>query len=107
MTDVPHFALPFRFSTPRAAVVEQDSVDEIAGCVLAVLLCPFGFRVELPTFGVPDPTFSMPGVDVDELRAVVELWEPRASVLFEEEEREALDELQARIATYVRVRTEE
>lgn len=106
MSDVPHFALPFRFSTPNVGTVEQDSVDEIAGCVLAVMLYPLGYRVELPSFGIPDPTFSTPDVDVDALRDVIELWEPRASILFDQE-RDLVDDLLVRVSTYVRVRTEE
>jgi hypothetical protein len=103
MTLVPHFSLPFRF-TPQAAVSEQDSIDEVADCCLAVLVCPLGFRVELPIFGIPDPTFSSPTVDIDELRDAVDRWEPRASTLLER--RAGLDELVANVEAYVQVRTE-
>ena len=106
MTDLPHFSLPFRFSTPWAAVSEQDSLDEIADCVLAILVCPAGYRVELPDFGVPDLTFSAPAVDVDVLRRSVEFWEPRAVAVFDSRP-DALDELVARVQTLVQVRTEE
>jgi hypothetical protein len=37
VTEIPHFSLPFRFG-PTAAVVEQDSVEEIADCIVSVLL---------------------------------------------------------------------
>ncbi len=77
MSDVPHFALPFRFASPQVAVTEQDSLEEISDCVVATLLCPEGFRVELPAFGWPDPTFG-PGVDPRELRETIDTWEPRA-----------------------------
>lgn len=77
MTDVPHFSLPFRFA-PRAVVVEQDSLDEIADCVLAIVLYPLGYRVELPEFGIDDPTFSSPHVDVEALREAIDRWEQRA-----------------------------
>lgn len=106
MTDVPHFDLPFRFTSPQAAVVEQDSVEEIAECVLATLLCPLGYRVELPEFGVDDPTFSMPGVDLDAVREAVELWEPRAELLLSQRP-DALDELISRVQMHVQVRSEE
>jgi len=79
MVTAPHFSYPFRFASPGVAVNEQDSADEIADCVLAILLCPLGYRVELPTFGIPDPTFSTPEVDVDSLQAAVDVWEPRAT----------------------------
>lgn len=83
MTEIPHFSLPFRFAGPQAAVVEQDSLEEIADCLVAVLTCPQGFRVELPDFGLPDPTFSTPQVSRELLREVVEEWEPRASLTFD------------------------
>ena len=89
MADVPHFAIPFQFAGAQAAVVEQDSVDEIAYCAYTVLTCPLGFRVDLPEFGLPDPTFTQP-VDTELIRETVEEWEPRALVAFSAEE---LDEL--------------
>ena len=102
MTDVPHFAYPFRFATPQAAVVEQDSLDEIADCVLAVLLCPQGFRVELPSFGIEDPTFTTQPVDVS---GQAQIWEPRASILFDEQ-RDRYDELVDRVKLVVQLRSE-
>jgi len=85
-----------------AAVVEQDTLDEIADCVLAVLLCPLGFRVELPTFGFQDPTFTTGPVDA---KTPAELWEPRATVLVREHQ-DVFDELVRRATTTVRVRSE-
>jgi len=105
MTDVPHFSYPFRFASPQAAVSEQDSIDEIADCCLAILLCPLGYRVELPDFGLIDPTFSSPGPDVDLIRQAVELWEPRASLVVDENP-DQWDELLAHVETLVSVRTE-
>jgi phage baseplate assembly protein W len=105
MTSIPHFALPFRFATPQAAVSEQDSLDEIADCVFAVLACPVGFRVELPPFGLPDQTFSMPGPDLVDVRAAIETWEPRAAALLDERQ-DALDELVAHVEVLVQVRSE-
>jgi phage baseplate assembly protein W len=105
MTDVPHFSLPFRFATPYAATTEQDSLDEIADCVYAILVCPAGFRVELPAFGLPDPTFAMPAPDLDVMRDVVETWEPRAAVLLAENP-DVVDELIANVEVQVNVRSE-
>lgn len=103
--DVPHFSLPFRFASPQAAVNEQDSLDEIADCVYAILICPTGYRVELPTFGLPDPTFAMPAPDLDEMREVVETWEERAGLLLDEHP-DVFDELISRVQVDVQVRTE-
>lgn len=105
MTDVPHFSLPFRFASPNVAVNEQDSLDEISDCVVAILLCPLGFRVELPLFGLPDPTFSTPAPDLDDIRDVIETWEERAGVLLDQHA-DAADQLIARVRTSVQVRTE-
>jgi phage baseplate assembly protein W len=85
MTNVPHFVLPLRFERGAAVTVEQDTSDDIASCVVAVLLCPLGMRAELPEFGALDPTFSMGEVDTDQLATAVRRWEPRADVVFEQE----------------------
>lgn len=106
MTDVPHFSYPFRFATPLAAVSEQDSLDEIADCVLVTLLCPRGYRAELPEFGLPDLTFSSPDVDVDVLRRTVEFWEPRALTIFDAQP-DPMDALLSHIQTLVSIRTQE
>ena len=78
MADIPHFALPFRFDKGAAVVVEQDTTDEILCCELAILLCPRGFRVELPDFGIPDPTFSQGVPDTDVMATALATWEPRS-----------------------------
>jgi len=110
-TEVPHFSLPFRFTNavrggPAAAVNEQDSLDEIADCVFAVLVCPAGFRVELPAFGLTDPTFAVPAPDLDEIRDTVEAWEPRAALVLDTYP-DLLDVLIAHVEVDVSVRTEE
>jgi len=76
--DIPHFALPFRFENGAAVVLEQDTTDEIVACDLAILLCPLGFRVELPEFGIPDPTFTEGQVAGDVIDAALSEWEPRS-----------------------------
>ena len=105
MTDIPHFSVPFRFAHGRASVNEQDSVDEIASCVFTVMACPKGFRSELPEFGIPDPVFKQQPLDLAELAAAVELWEPRAETLLTDAKN--ADELIAQIDVLVNVRTEE
>ena len=84
MVDLPHFSLPFRFTNGAAAVVEQDTTEEVAACVEAILRCPIGFRDELPEFGAPSPLFDQAPVPVEELRQAVAEWEPRASADFTE-----------------------
>ena len=105
MADVPHFALPFRFG-PQAAVSEQDSIDEIADCALAIVLCPIGYRVELPTFGLPASVFASPRVDVDGMRTAIDSWEPRAQATLDEHI-DVLDVLVDHVQVLVQLRTGE
>lgn len=80
----PHLAVPLRFDMYRLVLVEQDSAEEVAQCVAAVLRTERGTREGRPDFGVPDPTFRQVGPDgivaEDVIDAVLEA-EPRASVL--------------------------
>jgi phage baseplate assembly protein W len=80
VVDVPHFALPLRLDgTGGFAVLEQDSVDDVAQCVAVVLATPVGSRAEAPTFGVPQVEFTSTVPAEDLVEAVVE-WEPRADL---------------------------
>jgi phage baseplate assembly protein W len=106
MTDVPHFDYPFRFATPQAAVVEQDSIEEIVECCFAIMLCPSGYRVELPEFGIDDQTFASPHVDSAAISTAIETWEPRALATLSGEI-DDVDELVQRVQAHVQVRTEE
>lgn len=100
MADIPHFALPFRFAGGAAVVVEQDTTDEIMSCELAILLCPIGFRVELPDFGIPDPAFSQGVPDVEVIAAALTLWEPRSQEAVTGQ-LDALDELISHVSVRV------
>lgn len=81
MADLPHFVLPFRVANGAAVVVEQDTTDDVLVCVLAILLCPLGYRAELPDFGIDDPTFSEGFVDLESITRTLAEWEPRADAL--------------------------
>lgn len=77
---IPQFSLPFRLLggvTP--AVTEQDTVEEIADCVAAIIRTPQGTREELSGFGVPDGTFQQGGAPAADIQAAVQQWEPRAA----------------------------
>lgn len=77
--DVPHLDFPVRIAGNSLAQVEQDSTEEIAASLTAILVTPVGSIAELPEFGVTDPTF---GLEADLLTAVTEAgrqetrWEP-------------------------------
>lgn len=95
-----HFALPFRYANGVAVVNEQDSIDDIATCVEAVIRYPKGHRPEQSDFGITDPTFRQAGADLDQLREEVGEWEDRAPALIEREP-ELLTALIDRVAVTV------
>lgn len=100
MPDVPHFAVPFRFVGARVAVVEQDSPEEIAQCVEAILATPEGSRIARPEFGLPDQAFTEGGASRREILEAVSVWEPRADVLVEVAP-DRFDELVSRVSVTV------
>lgn len=100
MTLIPRIALPYRIVAGSPVVVEQDTLDDIAGCVETILRFPKGSRLELPDFGLPDQTFRERGVDVDAVRSTLERWEPRAGVLVEQDD-QALAEMVAAVTVSV------
>lgn len=104
MTDVPHFALPFRVANGRAVVNEQDTTDDVVSCVVAIMLCPLGYRAELPEFGIDDPTFREGGPDQEAIANAIARWEPRADTLMSLT-RDTLDELAYRVSVLVGTRS--
>jgi phage baseplate assembly protein W len=78
-----HFDYPFKFSpyTLHAAEVQQDSLDDIANCVQVALATELGFRVEVPSFGVPDQTFLLAPMTLETLIQSVSNWESRVNIL--------------------------
>lgn len=82
---IPHFDLPFRFYGNSTAVVEQDSNEDIANCVEAILRTPSGTRDDVEQFGTDDLTFSNRPVNIDLLTSQILSQEPRAEILMREE----------------------
>lgn len=78
MPDIPHFDYPFRIARGSAVTVEQDTIEEIVNCVLAIMKTPRGFRIELPEFGVREQTFTENGPSRNEIQRAIEVWEDRA-----------------------------
>lgn len=101
MAECPHFDRPFRIVNGRNAEVEQDSTDDVMACVLTVVTCPTGERVEEPDFGVPDQVFRQGGVDTDVVAAAIERWEPRAAALVQETG-DTMDALARRVTINIR-----
>lgn len=84
MSAIPHFALPLRLAGGTFATVEQDTVDDVAACVEAIVRYPRGHRTDVPEFGIDDPVFALDGADPEDLLDDVREWEPRADLLVED-----------------------
>jgi phage baseplate assembly protein W len=84
MTNTPKLKVPFQIKGKSAAVVEQDSPEEIEQCVSAIVRTRVGSRLDRPEFGVPDVTFRS-GSARPELGEAIDEWEPRARYFIEEE----------------------
>lgn len=77
---IPHLAFPLTIANGTFQTVEQNSDEEIIGCVDAVLLCPQGHRDLLPDFGLPPLEFLRLGDDRQQLvHDAVAAGEPRAA----------------------------
>lgn len=90
--ETPHFSYPFRFADGAAAVVEQDSLDEVSDAVLRITNTEKGERDDLPEFGVTYPLFDQVPVDMERLTEEIREWEPRAN-LSGSQRIDSLDEL--------------
>lgn len=82
---IPKLRVPLRLENGRLALVEQDSQDNVAACVYAILSYERGSRLEDPDFGVESRLFDQMPVDVDEWLEQIAAYEPRASVQTQQE----------------------
>jgi hypothetical protein len=89
---IPHLTLPLRMTGSGLAWAEQDTLDEIASSVEAILRYQPGDLDHEPALGMPDQAFRQGGADADEILAVVERWDERAEVVVTEDP-SRLDEL--------------
>ena len=84
LPDKPHFAIPFRFEGDHVAVNEQDSSDEILGCVEVITRTTVSERETMPDFGVVDFTFETDKALMRSmLTAAIDEFEPRVQQLVE------------------------
>lgn len=102
--DIPALAAPFSIMTAidpetglsvGAAEVEQGSEADIEACVYNILVCPQGFRLEDPDFGVPALQFANAPLPVADVLAAVQRYEPRASLSIVESVLEGLEQQRA------------
>lgn len=82
---VPHLAYPFRVDADGSvAVVEQDTLDEVAQHAQVVLLTRRGQRPVVPEFGIPDPLFEEAPLDLADVEAAISRYDPRGRVVVED-----------------------
>ena len=105
MADVPHLAFPVRVDGSTFATVEQDSFDDVAGCVELVLRTPRGSRIDAPEFGLPDLTFNEGRVDPALVTGALDRWEDRVGQVLTLDPASTIDSTDALVA-HVRVQLE-
>lgn len=72
---VPHLASPFSFNAKGIAhTVEQDSPEDHRTRAYNVVVCPIGFRDDLPEYGIPELLFSRVPLDTEALKTAIERW---------------------------------
>lgn len=76
---IPKFKVPFKVENGQAQVIEQDTADEVAQCVEAVIRTEVGTRDDRPQFGIADVAFTQGDSAASVIRQAVNRWEPRAS----------------------------
>lgn len=84
MTEVPHFAFPFRIVGGKAAVVEQGTPEELEQNVKVLMLTQVGERLEAPDFGIDDPVFQTT-IDTEAIIAAAATWDDRVDVLIDQD----------------------
>lgn len=84
MIENPHFAMPFKLAGGRhAAVLEQDSTDEVFNSATAVAGTVRGTRLDVPGFGIPD--LPLTNVPLAQIQEALDKYEPRASYRLSEQ----------------------
>jgi phage baseplate assembly protein W len=106
MPDVPHLAFPVRLFGTSFLSYEQDTIDDIASCVELILLYEPGSREMLPEFGTQDPTFETQPIDLQQIAAAVERWEPRVHTLLSQAP-DVLDAMVVRVLAQLKTKDDQ
>jgi phage baseplate assembly protein W len=79
---IPKLKVPLRMGDGGLAVVDQDSPEEVAASVYALLSTERGSRLGDPDYGVEEAGFEVfpPEEAIDEWMVQIERYEPRARV---------------------------
>lgn len=75
-----HLVFPLQIRNGDFVMVAQDSQADIDGCVEVIARCPQGWLDSLPGMGLPDYTLTRGAPPVDDIRAGIEPYEPRADL---------------------------
>ena len=95
----PKLKIPLALEGDGLAAVEQGSVDEVAQCVYAIVATPIGTRIDDLDFGIEEPTFEQLPLDVTEMLAQVNTYEPDAQVEIAQEVEELAGLVTVEVAT--------
>lgn len=82
--DTPHFNIPFRLRATGAETVEQDSIDDVANCVVVIVSTPIGWRDDNSDFGFNDLAMRRQPIGTEEIAAQISDQDPRALLIVEE-----------------------
>jgi phage baseplate assembly protein W len=107
MDNIPHIAVPMRLVGIGYAVVEQDTTEEVAGCVKVIASFPLGSRDEAPEFGVRPMEFRATPLDVTDLTQACEQYEPRARLSVAQAPQDSADPTAANVQIVVGLATSE
>jgi len=86
------------------AIVEQDTLEDVANCCEMGLRYRQNERYLVPTFGLTDPVFEEQPVDTRTMIAEVLHHEPRGQMLMDQEP-DRIDSLIVRINTEISLRS--
>lgn len=101
MDDVPHLSLPLRVVGGSYVAVQQDTTDELAVTVKAILSFPLGSRPERPDFGITDPALTDRPLALLDMHQAIETYEPRAEITVTELPYDPADPLASRVRVEV------
>lgn len=96
---IPKLRVPLEMGARGLRTVEQDSVDEVAQCVYAILATPLGSRLEQPEFGIEDDTFELQPLDLSAWQEAIASWEPRARTLADQDLEDGVTHVREAVTT--------
>lgn len=86
MAEIKHLRFPLEIDgNGNLSVVEQNSVEDIAQCVTAILRTPLGLSDAIPELGLTYQPFYEGGADVQEIQQQLAQHEQRTDVLVSED----------------------